>query len=207
MSVVWTSPTLGLFNLHTSACFLWLSHICSPICHPSSLLLTITALSFPSILLLLLWNRFHCLDIMWQSKRLLSTKAKTYYNKAQLETSTAAECQSEGKNNPSIPRRCSESVLAQKLCHVAAASSTGNTAARFSHCSDEPSCLRSSGVKPRALSSSTHAKDRTVLIWSYCRVPGCVLTPRARSRALSTALWVRGGPTDESLLTGGTVAK
>lgn len=59
-----------------------------------------------------------------------------------------------------------------------------------------------------ALVSKPHTpKIKTVLLWRYCTVPESVLTPRARRRALSSAPWVRGGPTEESLLTGGTVAK
>lgn len=151
-------------------------------------------------------------DIMWQSKKdFFQPKQRLSLQQSTAGNQHCCSCQclheSKDKNNPSISGRCSESVLAHKLSRTAMANSAGSAAARFSHCSDEPSRLHSSGVKTRVLSSDTHAKDKTALNWSCCRVPGSVLTPCARRRALPTALWVSAGPTEESLLTMGTVAK
>lgn len=59
--------------------------------------------------------------------------------------------------------------------------------------SDKLSCLHSSGVKTKELSSYTHAKDKAVLICSSDRVPASVLTLRARCCAFHTSLWARAG--------------
>lgn len=69
--------------------------------------------------------------------------------------------------------------------------------------SDKLSCLHSSGVKTKELSSYTHAKDKAVLICSSDRVPASVLTLRATVVHSTRHCEPELGQTEQSLLTWG----
>lgn len=125
----------------------------------------------------------HSFRDMWQTLKLLSSKASHYY-KAQLEISTSqlSMC-AWSKKNPMIRAVLREHVSTESVSYR-------NSAAAFSRCSAEPPCL--------------HSQASEAECWAHAHTHwlcGCE-APAGYQGVwwLPTALWVRAGPTEEALL-------